>query len=1246
MVRIAVPWFLFVVALAVSSTALPSDLCYQVAWGAGSTYRRHVVRPVTAFPSEHALVTQQYCDGAQTGDPIPSSGAWSKGSSCSIVDGGSLFYAYNSPNGASSNTGFEQAETDLIYFVADENDGVYFVLVHDVAGDMTGGRTRIELFAADLIGEPVDLLLRDDHGDRFDTMQECANFGGDCYFLNTTTMHGYFHHTWAPCCTDGLVLGKLPLNDWRFNFKYHFIDGIEHFNVGNFNPDDNTMGFLELGSDAVHQFGIEVSAQYCSDYCSDLSCNECMASSQCGLCSSGGCMSKAQASECTGTFELEGCCALCAAFTDCNACVGTVGCGWSYDQGKCLSGTVEAGLCQASEWYEFFYDGSGVCSPPLGAVLDPTSNDLTVQTVYNTRVLDWCSGHGSYTWGVSLLCDCDEGWTGYDCSIECPGHAAGATCSGNGVCDREGGCLCNCGFAGTDCSQTSECLCDLAADKCYIGVETGCIQHCGNMLTDSHCSGFDVKFLEAGSDRRVAGSECVCGAGWWGAQCDQACPGVDPNSGQGEPCNGLGSCDVNTGQCTCPPCYVQATDGSCTPAPCPACQNGGACECNLMTGDMQCACLGKFSGSTCEACDCIEGTCNSISGQCDCALGFFGDVCDACGRESLCHNHGDCIFETRSCSCDPDYMGNNQHQCEFYCPPSKCSGHGTCSGATGECICEIGYVGASCDPVCDTDPCNGHACTQDPSDPKGYTCTCNSGWTGSLCDEDVDECSTNNGGCDQTCTNTDGGFVCSCDAGYTLASDGSTCNDVDECAAASVCTKTHEVCTNTAGGYTCSCASGYAYGTNGECQDVLECASSPCQNGATCVEGTAGYTCTCASGFSGTQCDEDVDECSTGACIGVHETCTNTVGSYSCACEAGYIYNSAGDCIVDDWEERCAAGTYCANDGKCSASGDKPVCSCASGWTGDTCEKDVNECDEGIHLCSHNCKNTPGSYVCLCPSMLVLASNGHDCVIDFSTSTRLNEQSTSAPASSSTESSPSTSPNSKQTTKASTKATTAKPPRFYLISESLTFNSTVCEANNQHLVLVEQLDLLSLVESEFAPVSARSHALSVVLQEATMVVEYSVYVAADELDVARSIATHVAKLITLQVQGLESTASDECNLFGTVTLLRNTDVSSQNRVTPSKETLAKTAYIATGVLGGTVILVLLIILVSRYSRRKETKFKEDASSADNAVTRLSSLRHKRKADIRFAGFGGEVFNEEAENPFSTATERPSLEWMY
>lgn len=38
--------------------------------------------------------------------------------------------------------------------------------------------------------------------------------------------------------------------------------------------------------------------------------------------------------------------------------------------------------------------------------------------------------------------------------------------------------------------------------------------------------------------------------------------------------------------------------------------------------------------------------------------------------------------------------------------------------------------------------------------------------------------------------------------------------------------------------------------------DTLECASDPCQNGATCFEGTLQYVCNCAPGYTGVNCAE------------------------------------------------------------------------------------------------------------------------------------------------------------------------------------------------------------------------------------------------------------------------------------------------------------------------------------------------------------------------------------------------------
>ena len=95
--------------------------------------------------------------------------------------------------------------------------------------------------------------------------------------------------------------------------------------------------------------------------------------------------------------------------------------------------------------------------------------------------------------------------------------------------------------------------------------------------------------------------------------------------------------------------------------------------------------------------------------------------------------------------------------------------------------------------------------------------------------KDIDECASDNGGCSQTCTNTEGSFECSCGTGYSLAIDGLDCNgmysivtwitkltiiitDVDECQVNNGgCNQT---CTNTEGSFKCSCDMGYTLRMN------------------------------------------------------------------------------------------------------------------------------------------------------------------------------------------------------------------------------------------------------------------------------------------------------------------------------------------------------------------------------------------------------------------------------------------------
>ncbi|XP_060579995.1 mucin-like protein [Ruditapes philippinarum] len=77
---------------------------------------------------------------------------------------------------------------------------------------------------------------------------------------------------------------------------------------------------------------------------------------------------------------------------------------------------------------------------------------------------------------------------------------------------------------------------------------------------------------------------------------------------------------------------------------------------------------------------------------------------------------------------------------------------------------------------------------------------------------DIDECSVVYSGpdkCEQSCTNTDGAFMCSCFNGYELNRNGHSCDDIDECSRGiRVCGST-EICVNTLGNSSCLCAPGF-----------------------------------------------------------------------------------------------------------------------------------------------------------------------------------------------------------------------------------------------------------------------------------------------------------------------------------------------------------------------------------------------------------------------------------------------------
>ncbi|KAK3750217.1 hypothetical protein QZH41_015569 [Actinostola sp. cb2023] len=140
--------------------------------------------------------------------------------------------------------------------------------------------------------------------------------------------------------------------------------------------------------------------------------------------------------------------------------------------------------------------------------------------------------------------------------------------------------------------------------------------------------------------------------------------------------------------------------------------------------------------------------------------------------------------------------------------------------------------------------------------------------------------------------------------------------------------------------------------------------ANPCQNGATCTDQVnAGYSCTCAAGYNGSNCQTNINECSSNPCQN-GATCTDQVNDYSCTCAAGFngskcqaskfvtaVFNitraqklkrqlSFGDFGIDI--DECDSNP-CQNRGTCTDGVNGYTCRCTSSYTGINCETEYDD---------------------------------------------------------------------------------------------------------------------------------------------------------------------------------------------------------------------------------------------------------------------------------------------------------------
>ncbi|XP_046357676.2 uncharacterized protein LOC124135985 [Haliotis rufescens] len=564
-------------------------------------------------------------------------------------------------------------------------------------------------------------------------------------------------------------------------------------------------------------------------------------------------------------------------------------------------------------------------------------------------------------------------------------------------------CVCEIGWTGSTCSEDY--------DGCMSGP-------CGEGRT---CTD-ETPMVHANTGRGYTCSSCPIG--YYSEPGDVKCQDVNECLA-GDGCPGNSVCYNTKGSftCACLSGYRKNSQGKCVDID----------ECTEHRYNCSQTCVNTGGG---YRCDCLSGFVLSTDGK-TCTQMQVPSSCFTFGCAHLCALNED---NSPQCYCQAGFkLGPDGKTCSDMneCGMSLCSqtclntdGGYTCSCYQGFYLDDDGYSctecpfpfwGPSCNNTCE---CKGHATNCDPV----HGCVCVEGWTGVNCAVNINECGLDPSICSsqQTCVDTPGSYQCRCPAGFRKQ--GLECIDINECEAMTSPCQSNFLCLNTAGSFSCHCQEGYTE-VEQQCLDIDECTNGQSSCEQLCVNVPGTYNCMCHYGYElsddrktcdktlaascvvavGVSCSHycvteqnqpwcgcnrgynlavdrktclDINECTSNSSNQCSHECENIPGTYRCSCPPGMLLqNDERKCAACDsqhWGSDCSSMCNCHPQG--SQGCDKMTgCMCHSGWTGDKCDLDKNECSTVTCQANSDCHNLPGSYQCRCRSGYSLSADNTTC---------------------------------------------------------------------------------------------------------------------------------------------------------------------------------------------------------------------------------------------------------------------------